>query len=234
MLEIFKYLFDILLKLFEFIYYNLAFKDLGLAIIFLTILIRLILLPIFYKNTKDQLKMLKIKPEIEKIQKEYKDDKQKLGLALMEVYQKNKINPFSSFLLIIIQIPILIALYRLFSYEISNLGFDNLNFLGLINLKENNLFLAFLAGLTQYWQTKIMFKMSKTNSLKNEKENEINKNNINDFKEIFNKSLNHSSLYFMPLFTFLILNSLPSGLGLYWTVSNIFSVGQQYFVYKKL
>lgn len=234
MLEIFKYLFDILLKLFEFIYYNLAFKDLGLAIIFLTILIRLILLPIFYKSTKDQLKMLKIKPEIEKIQKEYKDDKQKLGLALMEVYQKNKINPFSSFLLIIIQIPILIALYRLFSYEISNLGFDNLNFLGLINLKENNLFLAFLAGLTQYWQTKIMFKMSKTNSLKNEKENEINKNNISDFKEIFNKSLNHSSLYFMPLFTFLILNSLPSGLGLYWTVSNIFSVGQQYFVYKKL
>lgn len=234
MLEIFKYLFDILLKLFEFIYYNLAFKDLGLAIIFLTILIRLILLPIFYKSTKDQLKMLKIKPEIEKIQKEYKDDKQKLGLALMEVYQKNKINPFSSFLLIIIQIPILIALYRLFSYEISNLGFDNLNFLGLINLKENNLFLAFLAGLTQYWQTKIMFKMSKTNSLKNEKENEINKNNINDFKEIFNKSLNHSSLYFMPLFTFLILNSLPSGLGLYWTVSNIVSVGQQYFVYKKL
>lgn len=233
MMEIFRQLYEILLIFFKFIYYNLAFKDLGLAIILLTIFIRLILFPVFYKSSKDQMKILKIKPEIEKIQKELKNNKQEMGLALMNLYRQNKINPFSSFLLILIQIPILIALYRLFSNEITTLNFDNLNFLGLINLKENNLFLAFLAGLTQYFQTKIMFKFNKNNNILMSQQKE-EKNKESDLKEIFNKSLNKSMLYFMPFFTFLILNNLPSGIGLYWTVSNIFSFGQQYFINKKI
>lgn len=231
------YIYQPIFYIFKFIYHFLAFNDFGLAIIILTIFIRAILLPVFYKNTKNQMILFKIKPEIEKIQKEYKTDKQKQNLLLIELYKKNKINPFFGFLFFLIQIPILIALYKLFFTEISATSFDNLYFLSLINLKEKSIFLAFLAALTQYYQTKIMIDFQKRFIKKPDKEKEIIKkdNDLNlDFKNIFNDSFNKSLLYFSPFLTFLILLNLPSGLGLYWSVSNIFSIGQQYWLNKKI
>ena len=96
------------------IYTILPWQDLGVAIIFLTIIIRFILTPLFLKSKKAQIELARIQPEIKKIQNSLKNDKEAQGKALMELYAKNKVNPFSGCLVAIIQLPILIALFRVF------------------------------------------------------------------------------------------------------------------------
>src|SRR3989344_3822569 len=101
------------------LYESASFHDLGIAIILLTFLIRLILLPLFYKGAKDQSLMQKLQPEIKKIQHNHKDDKEKQAQAMMELYRIHKVNPFSGFLMILVQLPVLIGLYRVFYNGIS-------------------------------------------------------------------------------------------------------------------
>ena len=97
-----------------FLYQYITLEDLGLAIILLTILIRFILYPLFYKSIKSQALLQKIQPEIQKIQHNHKDNREKQAQELMALYRQHKVSPFSSFLMILVQLPVLIALYRLF------------------------------------------------------------------------------------------------------------------------
>ncbi len=206
-------------------------KDFGVAIIFLTLAIRTILYPVSVKAVKSQKNLQKLQPKIQEIQKKYKDDKEKLAKETLELYKREKINPFSGILISLIQIPILIALYRVFwsglnPEELSNLyqfvlnpGQLNPFFLGIIDLSKPNIFLAILAGLTQYFQSKMLIpKISKNNPKKE-----------GDFSEIMQKQM----VYFLPGFTIIILLGLPSALGLYWAVSGVFSIIQQYFILKQ-
>src|SRR3990167_5608002 len=119
-------LYQPILEVLIFIYKAIAFRDLGIAIILLTVFIRFLLLPFFYRGAKDQTTIQKLQPLVKKIQQDHKDNKEKQTQALLELYRQHRINPFSSFLLLIIQLPILIALYRVFLTGLSdNAVFEN-------------------------------------------------------------------------------------------------------------
>lgn len=216
-----------------FLYEYIPGHDFGIAIIFLTIIIRIILFPISVKAVNSQKSLQRLQPKIQEIQKKYKDDKEKQAKETLDLYKKEKINPFSGILISLIQIPILIALYQVFwqglnPKELVNLyafipnpGQINAFFLGLIDLSKANLVFAVLAGLVQYYQSKMLIPKTVPGAAKQGKEV--------DFSQVMQKQM----LYFFPVFTVIILLSLPAALGLYWMVSGLFSIVQQYFILKK-
>ncbi len=207
-------------------------NDFGVAIITLTLVIRFILYPVSVKAVTSQKSLQKLQPRISEIQKKYKDDREKQAKETLELYKNEKINPFSGILLSLIQIPILIALYRVFwnglnPSELVNLyqfvlnpGHLNPMFLGIIDLSKANIVMAVLAGVVQYFQTKMLIPKA---SLEKKKDGKTS-----DFSQVMQKQM----VYFLPGFTVIILLGLPSALGLYWTASGIFSIIQQYFILK--
>ena len=209
--------------------------DLGWAIIALTIIIRLILYPLSAKALKSQQALQGLQPKLKEIQENHKNDPTAKQKALMTFYQQNKINPLSSCLPLIIQFPILIALYQVFikGLDTNNFHFlysfvnrpENFNviFLGLINLNQPNAILAILTGASQYLQTKLF--MPKITQTANSK----NSSSMDDFSKIMSKQM----LYFMPVFITFIAWRLPSGLAIYWLASTIFTIVQQHILVKK-
>jgi len=209
--------------------------DLGISIIILTVLIRVALLPVARKSIQSQKKMQELQPEIKKIQKKYKDDKQKQGKLIMDLYKKNGTNPASGCLPMIVQIVVLIALYRVLMAGISFDGQNNLLYsfiknpkeinplaFGFFDLSKPNLILALAAAVFQFWQSKMM--MAKKN--KGEKVEKKKEEQETDFSTIMQQQM----LYMGPLLTLLIGTRLPSGLLLYWVISTLFMIGQQYFI----
>lgn len=220
---LYRPLFNILILLYEY----LPGGDFGIAVIVLTILIRLLLYPLMLQSIRSQKAVSELQPKIQEIQEKFKNNKQKQGEELMNLYRKEKINPLSSFLPLLIQLPLLIALYQVFwrglrSEEINSLysfvphpGVINPTFLGLIDLSQSYIFLAVLAGVTQFFQTKIMSpKIKKTTK----------KDQTSQFSEIIQKQ----TLYFFPVFTVIILLRLPAAIAFYWIITSLFSIGQQY------
>ena len=143
-----------------FLYNNLPGHDFGVAIIVLTILIRLLFYPLFQKSMKAQKEMAELQPKIKEVQTKYKNDKEKQARALMELYKEHKVNPMGGCLPLIIQIPILFAFFQvlrtwldparlngLYGF-IKNPGIINSMFLGAVNLANPNVILAFLTGIT--------------------------------------------------------------------------------------
>ncbi len=234
-------MFEFLINIFDLFLYRPIFNflvlvydyfplhDFGLSIIIVTIIIRFALYPLSVKALNSQRVIQKLQPKINEIQKKYKNDKEKQAQETLELYRKEKINPFSGLFLIMVQLPILIALYRVFSFGlkpeellhlysfIPNPGHINPLFLGLIDLSGPNIVFAVLAGLAQFVQTKML--LPKTD--KNQKKS-------NDVSSMVQKQM----VYFFPFITIAILFKLPSALGLYWIVSGVFSVIQQYLIIK--
>ena len=216
-----------------FLYNYIPGHDFGIAIISLTIIIRIILYPTSVKAVKSQRGLQKIQPQISELQKKYKDDKEKQAKEILDLYKKEKINPFSGLFLAFIQLPILLALYRVFMDGLNqkkltalysfvvNPGQINALFLHLINLSKPNIIFAILAGATQYFQTKMLIPANAP------KIGQQNKGS--DVSQMMQKQM----LYFLPVFTVIILINLPSALGLYWTISGLFSIIQQYLIFKK-
>ncbi len=200
-----------------FLFYNtIAFQDLGAAIILLTFLIRLILFPLFYKSAKNQIILQRLQPEIQKIQHDHKDNKEKQAQAVMELYKTHKVNPFSSFLVILVQLPILIALYRVFLGDFSNV---HTLFLGLIDLKSRSILIVSLAAITQYFQGVLTLPKPPVGGEKNRELSAAER-------------MGKQMVYFGPIFTVLVLWNLPSAIGLYWLATSVFSVVQQIYINK--
>lgn len=213
------YLYQPILSVLIFIYQNLSFHDLGLAIILLTIFVRVVLFPLFYKGAKDQALMQRLQPKIKKIQEDHKHDKTKQTQALLALYKEHKFNPFSGVFLLLIQLPILIALYQVFLRELNSSAFASPYFFNLINLSQKSLVMAAIAALLQYFQAKLALAPNQ----------QANTNNQNPMA-----SMGKTMAYIGPFLTLVILASLPSALGLYWSVSGAFSVAQQIYINKKL
>src|ERR1700722_288989 len=89
-----------------FFYETVAGRDFGLAIIFTTLLLRLVLAPFFHKGAHQQAKMQRLQPKIQKLQEQHKDDREKQTKALMDLYKEHGVNPLSGILLLLIQLPI--------------------------------------------------------------------------------------------------------------------------------
>ncbi len=201
----------------SFIYNTIAFRDLGFAIIFLTIFVRVVLFPVFYKGAKDQALMQRIQPHIKKIQLDHKDDKERQAQEMLSLYKKYKLNPFSGILLLILQLPVFIVLFQVFSKELSTGIFATTTFLGLIDLGTKGYLMPIVAGIAQYIQTKLMMGAQKDTTSDNPM-----------------AGMAKTMSVIGPAFTLLILINLPTALSVYWTVSGIFSIFQQMYINKRL
>lgn len=244
---LYKPLFNALVLLYQY----LPGHDFGIAVIILTIIIRLILYPLMVQSIRSQKVVSELQPKIQEIQLKYKNDKEKLAKATMELYQKEKINPFGGCLPLLIQLPILIALYQVFWKGLQpgamvNLysfvpspGTINPSFLGIINLSKSFivksldtggiieyywpvLFLAILTGIAQFIQTKMITPKTKPQETK-----------TFDSSQMIQKMLQKQMIYMLPVFTVYIVSIMPAAIGLYWMVTVLFSIIQQYLIYSK-
>lgn len=197
------------------------------AIIILTIIIRLLLLPSSLNATRQQKRMRDLQPEIQKLQAQYKDDKQAQSQALIKFYRENKISPLGSCLPLLIQLPILIVLYYVF---LNGLGFerfdllysftprpDSINtvFLGIDLARPDRFILPIIAGILQYIQGRQT--MPLTQPAKGQ-----------EMQSMISKQM----LYLLPVFTVFIAGRLPAALPLYWIITTAFAIGQQWWVFK--
>lgn len=219
-----------LLNILVLLYQYIPGHDFGLAVIVLTILTKLIFFPLGIKAIKSQKELSGLQPKIKEIQEKYKNNKEQQTKELMALYKKEKINPFSGCLPLLIQLPVLIALYRVFwrglqpeqmafLYNfVPNPGLINPTFLGIINLSQPNIIVAFIAGICQFLQTKLALPKQNPGKKKDDS---------------FAGHMQKQMQYFMPIFMVIILFRLPSAIGLYWICSTLFTIVQQYVILRK-
>jgi len=245
-----------LFNLLIFIYALLPGHDLGVAIILFTVTIRFVLWPVLRKQIHQQKAMRELQPEIAKIKKKAKGNRQKESTMMMELYKEREINPLASLGPLLIQLPILITLFimlrNLFQIEspealtdllqqdlygfiheigfvsdlISNPGRFNTMFFGVIDLQESNILLAATAGLGQFMQSRIL--QPKDDDAK------TLRSILSDAKEgkevkpsEQNAAMMRSASKFLPILTFVFAYNLPAALALYWTTSSVVASLQQ-------
>ena len=219
-----------ILNLLIFFYNTIGFHDLGIAIILVTLFIRLILYPFFHTGAKQQMLMQRIQPKIKDIQAKHKEDRDQQAKALMELYKEHGVNPFAGILLLIIQIPILLTFYwairsgvataqvtGLYSFVASPQHINTI-FLGFINLANPNYILIFAAALAQYLQARLAIYRSPSNTSAPTQAEKIARQMV----------------FVGPIITILVFYNFPAALSLYWFMSALFSAIQQYFVNKHL
>lgn len=210
--------------------------NLGLAILVVTLIVRLILLPFSLYQARhashQQKKMADVKAELKKINERFKDDGAARSQATMALYRKAGINPAGGCLPLIIQLPILIALYQVFLSGISLAtthylySFVHLPvslssiFLG-VNLATPNLWLALLAGAAQFFQMRLMTPAPTTPGA-DEKSAQMM------------ASMQRNMAFIFPVMTVFITLRLPAALALYWVTTTIFALAQQYILKRTL
>lgn len=211
--------------------YGLSGQNLGFAIILLTLIVRGVLVPVTIPSLKSAKKLQELKPHLDKLKEKHKD-KQKLQLATLELYKQHGINPAAGCLPQIAQLLVLIALYQVFINFINGGQFNgqslNLSFLWLnLGKPDPYYILPILAGFTQ-----LIFSFMMTSGLeshvkapKNKDEKKKEEDNIE-----MAQSMQQQMLYLMPAMTVIIALKFPSGLALYWVVTTLFSLVQQYVV----
>lgn len=197
----------------------------GMAIILFTVIIKILLYPLTWKQMVSMRKMTDIQPKMKEIQKKYGNDKQKMNQKIMELYSKEKVNPYAGCLPILIQLPILWAFYRtLYQFPYGNdasvwfLGFNITVAYGFA--LSYHLLLPILAGVTTYL-------MSKVSTATNPNANTGSAPTGVEQSQKF-------MLLFMPFFLAYIVATLPSGLGIYILTMNIVSIFQTIYINRKL
>ncbi len=208
-------------------------NSLFIAVIILTIIVRLIISPLSYKAVRTQIKTKALQPAL-KVIKETITDKQEQARATLELYKKHGVNPFSSFLLILVQFPIIIALYWVFrdgGVEIDpsilysfisapeNVSLTSFG----IDLAQKSYILAALAGITQYIHISrsASFKQMGDSGSQNEQEKMM---------AMVGKSMKFSMPIMITIFSYII----GGAVALYWVTSNVFMIVQEHFIQKKL
>jgi YidC/Oxa1 family membrane protein insertase len=214
---------------------KVTFGDIGFAIIILTILIKLILFPLARKSIQSQIYMKKLEPELKKLKVDF-PNKEEQAKKQFELYKKYGVNPFSGCLVLLLQLPVIFALYYVFrNFSInSSLMYSfvhvplNLNteFLGLINVSMNHsIVLAALAGISQFIQG---YMATPKNPIK---EVEVVADNTpKTFQEEMAASMQLNVKYILPVFITFIAYSFSAGVALYWITSNIFTIAQEWYV----
>lgn len=188
---------------------NAGVPNYGLAIILLTIIIKMALYPLSYKQMRSMLAMQQLQPKIKEIQDKWKNkDPKKMQQLIMELYKEHNVNPAAGCLPLLIQMPILIALYRSL-YQFPFINEAHASFIWVQNLSQKDPFfiLPVLAGVTTYLQSKMT--TSTTDPTQ------------------------RMMLYTMPVFIAWIAGTVPAGLALYWVVFNVVGIVQQYFINKQ-
>ena len=178
----------------------------GVSIIIVTILIKIMLLPLTLKQDKSMKEMKKLQPELEKIKEKYANDKQMLNIKTMELYKEHKVNPLGGCLPLLLQLPILFALFGVLRNGIIP---KDSSFLWLkLSVPDPFYVLPVLNGAVSFFQQKLMGSADSNPQMKN-------------------------MMYIFPIMMIFISYRMPSGLQLYWLTSSILAVVQQYFIMKK-
>ena len=203
--------------------------SLGLAIIILTIIVKLILLPLYHKTTTSQKKIKALEPKLKELKAKHANNREEQAKQTMALYREHGINPLTSFWLLLIQIPIVLALFFVFrdSFNIrpeilysfiTPPTLINATLFGL-DLTAKNYLLAILVGTSQFIQMRLAIPP-------------IPPSNSPDrsFKNDFARSMNLQMRYMMPAFITLVSFGFPAALTLYWLTSNLFAIGHELFV----
>ena len=193
---------------------TLGVPNYGLAIVFFTLAIKLILFPLTRKQYTSMAKMQEIQPELKKIQQKYKNNPEKSQKEMMALYKEYGVNPFSSCLPLLIQLPILLALFRtlqVFFDPVRHPEFVNIekaNFLWIGNLgNPDPIILPILVALGTFFQQKVSMQAGGAGGSSQQTQKVL--------------------LYFMPLFIGYISRTFPSGLALYWVIYSVFGIIEQ-------
>ncbi len=197
-----KFLFLILSNL----YAHMA--NYGFAIIILTLFIKLLFSPLTYLSYRSMFQMQQLQPEIKKLQAKFKDDRQQLNAAMMELYKERRINPLGGCLPVLVQIPVFVALYNILNNTVELRQAPFILWIHDLSQKDPYYIFPIIMGITMIIQTRL------TPSTPDPMQKRI--------------------MMFMPVvMTFFFLN-FPSGLVLYWIVNNVLTIGQQYFTMRYL
>lgn len=187
-------------------FYNLT-GSYGLAIIGVTVLIKIILLPLTLKQDKSMKDMKKIQPQIDALRDKYKSNPEELNKRTMELYKEHKVNPFGSCLPLVIQMPVLIGLFgvlRQTPEAITNVNFLFWN----LTVPDKFYILPILNGIMTFGQQKLMSPGGQNAQMK-------------------------SMTYMMPLMIVFFAIKMPAGLALYWLISSSISALQQFLLIKR-
>lgn len=211
----------------------LPWIDAGVAIVIFTIIVKLALFPLSKKAVTTQLKMKKVEPELQALKEKYKDDKQLHAKKTMELYKTNGINPFAGIVLILIQLPIIIALYKVFLAGFNPINADILysfvavpanidTFLfGLIDITSKSFILALLAGISSFIQVRLSIPPApKTQSRENMTKEER-------FKHDLTRSMGLQMRYMLPALAFVFSWTISGAIAVYWITSNLFTIAQE-------
>lgn len=210
--------------------------NLGWAIVVLTILIKILLIVPNHKALKAQKALQKIQPELDHIKEKHKGDQQKIAQETMAIWKKHKVNPLGSCLPMLIQFPIMIALFYVVQEGLSSnniyllypflKNFDltliNPVFIGIIDLTQVNAFvLPLIVGGLQFVQMKLSFGVKKTEN----KKKGVQANQM--------QMMNKMMTYTLPVMIAFFTATMPAAVGIYWGVSTLFGIAQQLYINKK-
>lgn len=202
-------------------------NDFGLAIIALTLIIRGLLLPLSLATARSQRVMQKLNPRIQELREKFKQDQAGQSAAMMALYRQEKVNPLSGCLPLLIQLPVIIALYQAFlaGFKPENLNllysfvprpeFINTLSFGIITITAQSPLLAVGAGIAQFLQAKITMTAQTTSP-----------------QPEMAAALNAQMVYIFPIMVVVIGWNLPAGLTLYWIATALFSIGEQLYLRK--
>lgn len=208
--------------------------DIGLAVVVLTILIRLILLPFSLSSARTQRVMKEIEPKIKELKEKYKDDREAQAKEMLAIYRKARVNPFASILMIFIQIPLLLALYLVFFRETFSVidptklysftpipEATSILFLGLVAVSGKSIVLAILAGIAQYFQAHAALSGTM-------------KPSGTGMQADFQKAMGMQLRYVFPFLIATISYTTSGAIALYFITTNVVGILQEKYVKHKL
>lgn len=211
--------------------------DIGFALIILTLIVKVLLFPLSKKAIKTQLALKQIEQPLKDIKEQHKGNQQLIAQKTMEMYKLSNINPFAGIFLVLIQLPVVIALYLVFAHA----GLPSINsellysfvsipasiqttFLGFIDLvSSHSLVIAILVFITQSFQIRLSLPAQSSTTPESKKQGQ------GEFSQEFMKGLHFQMKYILPVITAFISYKLLAVVGLYWIVGNIFSSVQEIY-----
>lgn len=216
-------------------FYRVLGENLGLAIIVLTLALRVLLFPLSMPSLRSLKAQQELKPQLDKLKKKHKNNRQALAMAQMELYKTRGVNPLAGCLPQILQLVILIALYRVFISNLQNGGLNNQFLFWDLSRRDPYFILPVAAAAAQFVLSKMMLPAV---SQEHEVAHNLSKAKIASDRKIASKAkegdfaaaLQKQNLTLFPILTLFFGLQFPAGLMLYWFVSTLLQIPQQWLV----
>lgn len=220
-----------LLNAFAFLYQILPYPDVGLAAIILVVVVRLVLHRSIMQSVRTQLVMPEIQQRIKDTQKKFKDDREAAARETMKIYREYGMHPFSFLTPLLVQIPVFIGIYRVFSKGIALAdpqllysflprvaSFNPIAF-GLVDFTKRSIVMALLAGASQFFQSYLAPKPPRMPATA---------------KDDMGRMMQWQTTYIIPVVFTVIALSVPSAIAFSWTAFNLVAIVQQSWIYRRI